>query len=102
MSAGRDFVVMGTDGLFDNLYDEDIENCLRPGIKPAGKQDDEEMFELADPEGVANCMATKAYNLSKDTRYNSPFAKGAWQARIPYRGGKEDDITVIVSQIISK
>ena len=47
-------------------------------------------------------MAKKAYNLSKDKMYMSPFAKGAWQARMPYRGGKEDDITVIVSQIIRK
>ena len=32
---GRDFVIMGTDGLFDNLYDHDIEKCLHPHVKPA-------------------------------------------------------------------
>ena len=30
MSVGRDFVVMGTDGLFDNLYDEDIVDQVTP------------------------------------------------------------------------
>ena len=27
-----DVVVMGTDGLFDNLFDEDIEKCLKPAM----------------------------------------------------------------------
>ena len=75
VNAGRDFVVMGTDGLFDNLYDEDIEKCLHPNIKPIKDQSDE--FEFIEPEKAANCIANKAYNLSKDKRYMSPFAKGA-------------------------
>lgn len=98
VEAGRDFVVMGTDGLFDNLYDKDLESCLLPEVKLVKKDE----FELSNPENVANCMSRKAYNLSKDRRYLSPFARGALEARIPYRGGKEDDITVIVTQIVRK
>jgi len=95
VSAGKDFVVMGTDGLFDNLFDHDIHNCLHPSVRPL--KDSKEEFELVDPEGVAKCMANKAYNLSKDRRYMSPFAQGAVKTGNRYFGGKEDDITVIVS-----
>ena len=33
VTPGCDFVVMGTDGLFDNLYDKDVESCLHPSVK---------------------------------------------------------------------
>ena len=102
VTAGKDFVVMGTDGLFDNLFDEDVEKCLYPYVAKAAseKQTAEQAFELKDPEAAANCMAKKAYSLSKERRYMSPFAQGALQAGKRYIGGKEDDITVIVSQIV--
>ena len=106
VSAGKDFVIMGTDGLFDNLYDHDIETCLRPGVKavevPKGEKKEDSLFELVNAANVANCMAGKAYGLSKDRRYMSPFAKGAEKIGKRYIGGKEDDITVIVTQIIKK
>lgn len=72
VQPGRDFIIMGTDGLFDNLYDKDIQGCLEPAVKvKEGKSDD---FSLDDPEAVAKCMARKAYNLGKDNTYWSPFA----------------------------
>ena len=86
MAPGRDFVVMGTDGLFDNLYDKDVESCLHPNVRLLTNSTDKKkeekgsesstdpQFELVDPEGVANCMAKKAYGLSKERRYMSPFA----------------------------
>eukprot|EP00354_Favella_ehrenbergii_P009832 CAMPEP_0170463860 /NCGR_PEP_ID=MMETSP0123-20130129/8811_1 /TAXON_ID=182087 /ORGANISM="Favella ehrenbergii, Strain Fehren 1" /LENGTH=63 /DNA_ID=CAMNT_0010729393 /DNA_START=733 /DNA_END=924 /DNA_ORIENTATION=+ len=63
---------MGTDGLYDNLYDKDVQACLEPAVKV--KANSKEEFELSEPESVARCMAKKAYNLSKDNRYMSPFA----------------------------
>ena len=92
---------MGSDGLFDNLYDHDIEGCLKPSVKQE-KQDQKNGFSLEDPEAVAKCMAGKAYGLGKDRRYMSPFAQGAMKSGRRYIGGKEDDITVIVAQIINK
>ena len=74
--AGRDFVIMGTDGLFDNLFDRDIEQCLYPSVQPV--KDTQDQFDLVNPEKVANCMASKAYQLSKDRTYMSPFAMGAY------------------------
>ena len=42
----NDLIVMGSDGLLDNLFDEDILDCIRP--KPFGKV-----------EAIANCIAKK-------------------------------------------
>ena len=57
---------MGTDGLFDNLYDTDIEACLKDNVQP-GKTSDK--FEFPEPTTTATCIANKAYKLSKDQRY---------------------------------
>ena len=78
-------MVMGTDGLFDNVYDEDLEPCL-----------------LQEPkvEAMAECIGRKAYGYSKDKKYESPFARGAIENRRWYMGGKADDITVVVGEII--
>ena len=101
VAPGKDFVIMGSDGLLDNLFDKDIQACLEPAVLRAKKEAPDE-FELRDPEGVAKCMANKAYHYSKDRRYMSPFAQGAVKAGHRYIGGKEDDITVIVTQIVHK
>lgn len=39
---------MGSDGLFDNLYDKDITDCLKPLIHSS---------ILKDPEQAATCIA---------------------------------------------
>lgn len=48
---------------------------------------------------LSKCIAHKAYNLSMEKAYESPFAKGAKAVGKFYMGGKEDDITVMVSKI---
>ena len=86
VAPGKDFVVMGTDGLLDNLYDEDVQACLESAV--IVRQDSSEEFKLADPEGAANCMSSKAYKLSKESLYISPFAWGALKSGHLYGGGK--------------
>jgi len=85
---------MGSDGLFDNLYDEELSPCL---LKNIGFS--KGVFTMDDPKAAAECLANRAYQLSKDKNYYSPFAKGARESFQRYNGGKEDDITVIVAQI---
>jgi hypothetical protein len=60
---------MGTDGLFDNLYDVRIIEILKPFIR--------DNDELADPELIAQIIAGEAYKYSLEPQYLSPFAKGA-------------------------
>lgn len=83
---------MGTDGLFDNVFDNDMKPCIQ---KELSKEKDR--IWLKNPEAAATCIGQLAYSKSKDKRYESPFALGAKKAGKWYNGGKEDDITVIVS-----
>jgi protein phosphatase PTC7 len=80
-----DIVVMATDGVFDNVYDADMEPCI---------------LDNKTPESRADCIGEKAYKMSHDRKYFSPFAKGAKEAGKYYIGGKKDDITVVVAEII--
>ena len=55
---------------------------------------------MKDPTAAAKCIGDLAYGKSKDRKFESPFAKGAKLAGKRYAGGKEDDITVIVSHMV--
>ena len=80
---------MGTDGLFDNLYDEDIKKCLRVNPSSIERQ--------------ADCIATSAEFMSYKKNYESPFWSNAVKEyqkdSVRYLGGKQDDITVIVAEV---
>ncbi|TNV72579.1 hypothetical protein FGO68_gene3233 [Halteria grandinella] len=94
----NDIVIMASDGLFDNLYHEDVLSCLKPHYRPSA-QSRAATGEVTNLFGAADCMARKAEKLGLDQGYMSPFARGAQQVGIPYRGGKADDVTVIVAQV---
>lgn len=51
---------------------------------------------------MANCLAGKARKLAYDPNYLSPFAVNARKAGIEIRGGKPDDITVLISLVSSR
>ena len=49
----NDIVILGTDGVFDNLFDQQIINeCIYPKIRPNG--------ELPEPDDAALCISTLA------------------------------------------
>mmetsp|Transcript_32375 Transcript_32375/g.62229 ORF Transcript_32375/g.62229 Transcript_32375/m.62229 type:complete len:401 (-) Transcript_32375:339-1541(-) len=83
-----DVVVVGTDGLFDNVFDRDVamiaSRALTAGLGP---------------EQCAKQLASLATALAQDQDSVSPFAKAAREAGYAYRGGKADDVTVVVSFI---
>ena len=83
-----DIVVMGTDGLFDNLWPKQILSII-------------EMHPL-NPKALSKQLATIAYEESQKKDNFIPFFQRAKEAKIPYptyQGGKEDDISVIVSVV---
>ncbi|CDW91186.1 serine threonine family 2c [Stylonychia lemnae] len=86
----NDILVVGSDGLFDNLYNNDIQSCIQTQI--IGQN-----YEV-DPTAVAECIAAKAEQVSFSETHFSPFAKHAKEAGKEYQGGKMDDITVVVGQ----
>jgi len=85
-----DVVVLGTDGLFDNLFDADITEI----VSTAGAR--------AHPQDVAQRLARKAYDTSM-SESDTPFSVGARESGIArfksYRGGKPDDIAVVVARM---
>jgi serine/threonine protein phosphatase PrpC len=94
----KDIIVMGSDGLYDNLFNEDIVTCIYPQYK-SHQQSRHLTGELANPTAAAECLAKKAEIKSNNPNYLSPFARGAQEVGVPYQGGKPDDITVIVAQV---
>ena len=85
----NDILIVGTDGLFDNLYDEQIIEIVQPYVTSDNS-------DISDPEVVADVIAGHAEKLSRDPNYHSPFAENARQYNYAYSGGKQDDITVAV------
>ena len=83
--------MIGSDGLFDNLYDVRIIELIKPFIR--GRDG------LLDPGLVAEIIANEAEKFSRNQGYMSPFAKSARDHFYDYVGGKSDDITVAVAQV---
>jgi protein phosphatase PTC7 len=86
-----DIIIVGSDGLFDNLFDPQIIDLLRPFIR--------DRDELLDAGLVAELISQEAEKFSNNQNWSSPFAKSAHDHFFDFSGGKPDDITVVVSQI---
>eukprot|EP01130_Rhizamoeba_saxonica_P008936 TRINITY_DN3621_c0_g1_i1.p1 TRINITY_DN3621_c0_g1~~TRINITY_DN3621_c0_g1_i1.p1 ORF type:complete len:288 (+),score=63.25 TRINITY_DN3621_c0_g1_i1:22-885(+) len=80
-----DLILLGTDGLFDNLFDKDILANLQ-------KIESDQIKQTAAKIGVQALKASRSMNTT-------PFEKHAKAHRYNFRGGKEDDITVVLAKI---
>ncbi|KAL3505279.1 hypothetical protein ACH5RR_035120 [Cinchona calisaya] len=88
--APGDVIVAGTDGLFDNLYNNDITAVVVHAVR-AG----------LGPQVTAQKVAALARQRAQDKDRQTPFSSAAQDAGFRYYGGKLDDITVVVSYITS-
>ncbi|KAG0489648.1 hypothetical protein HPP92_006511 [Vanilla planifolia] len=90
-----DTIVMGSDGLFDNVYDHEIANIIS---------------DLTDVTKAAKDIANLAQVHSTDVNFDSPYSSEArnrgydvplWRKVLGHKltGGKPDDITVIVGHV---
>ncbi|KAM0042281.1 putative protein-serine/threonine phosphatase [Helianthus debilis subsp. tardiflorus] len=86
--APGDVIVAGTDGLFDNFYNNDITAVVILAIR-AG----------LGPHVMAQKIAALARQRAQDKDRLTPFSAAAQEAGFRYYGGKLDDITVVVSYI---
>ena len=91
-----DIIIVYSDGVTDNLFPHEFHSCISAYLRDDGQ--DEQLFLFTSYSLVADCIARTAYELGKDKTIDSPFAKGARQSGMNYRGGKHDDISVIVAQ----
>ncbi|CAM0877130.1 unnamed protein product [Alopecurus aequalis] len=88
--AHGDVIVAGTDGLFDNLYNNEIKAVVVEAIRGGlGAQ------------ATAQKIAALARVRALDKHRQSPFAAAAQEAGYRFYGGKLDDITVVVSYVTS-
>jgi len=88
-----DILMLATDGLFDNLSEDMIVKSLR-SLK---SHKDEGRVKHA-----AGNLAEQAYQLSLDPDYMSPFALSANDVGIDLKGGKPDDITVVIARVTNQ
>jgi len=83
-----DIVVLASDGLFDNLPEDEIIDVL----VAAGDLS-------ASSETLSQALVSAAYERSLDKDRDSPFAVLAKENNIMWGGGMPDDITVLVAKI---
>lgn len=82
-----DLVILGTDGLWDNLFDEDIIDIVANAP--------------SDPATIAQLIARQAHIVANDKDIISPFSRSARSNGYPLAtGGKLDDITVVCARIV--
>lgn len=102
-------MILSSDGLVDNLFDEDIlEEVLRfvnsspqptPPIPPSNPTS---RFNLArfSPELVSEALCLRAKSVYEDPRaVSSPFQVRASEEGIHFAGGKRDDVSVLIGVI---
>ena len=84
--APGDVIIAGTDGLFDNLYNNEVTAVVVHAVR-AGLE----------PQVTAQKIAALARQRALDKNRQTPFSTAAQEAGFRYYGGKLDDITVVVS-----
>lgn len=82
-------MVLGTDGVFDNLFDEEILEevvrhvASRTGVSIGGQRPRNTRIE---PQAIADALARRARSVSEDSRNaNSPFQSRAVQEGLYYQ-----------------
>ncbi|KAI3949304.1 hypothetical protein MKW98_023241 [Papaver atlanticum] len=84
-----DVIIAATDGLFDNLYEQEIALIVSKSLEANLK-----------PKEIADFLANRAQEVGRSKLGRSPFADAAKTAGYTsYSGGKLDDVTVIVSVV---
>ncbi|KAI9475796.1 MAG: phosphatase 2C-like domain-containing protein [Benjaminiella poitrasii] len=96
-----DIVVMGSDGLYDNLFDKEILSIVKKQVAmytlPGTGSRPPKILSI-EPQRISDALAerAKAVSLSK-LNVDSPFQLRAVSEGLYYQGGKADDISVIVA-----
>ncbi|EOD37867.1 Hypothetical protein EMIHUDRAFT_460475 [Emiliania huxleyi CCMP1516] len=84
-----DVVVLATDGLFDNVGEEEVIAVVEASEGEGAQQ-------------LATRLAHRAQELSLDREVDSPFAVLAKENDILWGGGRPDDITVVAFRVAQR
>ncbi|XP_014518862.1 probable protein phosphatase 2C 62 isoform X2 [Vigna radiata var. radiata] len=84
-----DVIVTATNGLFDNLYEQEIASIISKSLQAS-----------LTPQEIAELLAVRAQDVGRSTSIRSPFSDAAQAlGYVGCVGGKLDDVTVIVSLV---
>ncbi|CAN6232567.1 unnamed protein product [Urochloa humidicola] len=90
-AAAGDVVVVGTDGLFDNVSDDELERIVQMGVAMGFS-----------PLNMAEVVAAFAHEAARCTYRDTPYSlEKRKQLGAASTRGKPDDITVVVAFIVS-
>eukprot|EP00741_Cyanophora_paradoxa_P017288 tig00020961_g16698.t1 len=103
-----DVVVAATDGLWDNLFDEEVLRIVGTtlggeargegtAVSGAGRV----QHRCRGERRAARRLAEAAHQAAGTPRRQSPFAKRAAEHAIRHVGGKMDDVTVVVGRVVA-
>lgn len=98
-----DIVILSSDGLCDNLFEDDIlEEVLRfshPGFCLSEPDTPAKRVPFS-PQAVSEALCSRAKAVCEDQMATtSPFQQKAMEEGIYYTGGKRDDISVLVAVV---
>lgn len=86
-----DVIISGTDGLWDNMWNIDIENAIAENLKKS-------LSKSKIMQSLADFLAKTSNRNGKDQSFNSPFSDACSKKYgRKYIGGKLDDVTVVAS-----
>jgi len=90
----NDLLILGTDGLFDNLFEHEILEIVENHLS------NKKVISKDDINSLAYSLARRAQEKSNDYLCESPFKENyIKELKEKWNGGKVDDITVIVSLV---
>ncbi|CAE8727641.1 unnamed protein product, partial [Polarella glacialis] len=94
-----DLLLLGTDGVFDNLHDHEV--CQLAGVAMTPEAGGSRQGRLApDPSKLAAAIAKAAAYRSQDQGARTPFGENAKEAGLYHVGGKMDDISVVAAWVV--
>jgi serine/threonine protein phosphatase PrpC len=94
-----DVVIMGTDGLFDNLFEEEVLQIVRDNTTSHPMPNGQVRVQL-NPQAISDALASRARKVAEDPNtIDTPFQTKAVNEGLYYSGGKMDDISVVTGVI---
>ncbi|KAI7873083.1 phosphatase 2C-like domain-containing protein [Mucor mucedo] len=97
-----DIIIMGSDGLYDNLFDKHILELVKKHVLAhtiPGSAERAPRVRNLQPQILSDILANAAKEVSESRRADTPFQRRAMEEGLYVEGGKADDISVVVAVI---
>ena len=93
-----DLVIAATDGVFDNVFEYELEELINENIDVYVDTKSKALDESLDK--CSKIIATTAHRYGVDRKRHGPFSKNASLFGYDYSGGKTDDVTVVLGYVV--